>query len=111
MLYIYNIQIYIYVCITESLCCTAEINTFKSIKKCFNLYFLIPHLLASLTLSIVSLITDSDYTQEYIGLAEKFLWFLRKKKHTHFFIFTKNFIEQRIHHFVPRPSAIFQATS
>ena len=26
-----------------------------------------------------------------------------------FFIFTKNFIEQRIHRFVPLPSAIFQA--
>ena len=35
--------------------------------------------------------------------------FLNKIKD--FFIFTKNFIEQHIHHFVPLPSAIFQATS
>ena len=28
-----------------------------------------------------------------------------------FFIFTTNFIEQRIHSFVPLPCAIFQATS
>ena len=27
------------------------------------------------------------------------------------FIFTKKFIEQHIHHFVPLPSAMFQATS
>ena len=43
------------------------------------------------------------------GLAKKFLQFLSKNKM--FFIFTKNFIEQCIHHFVSLPSAIFQAAS
>ena len=39
------------------------------------------------------------------------LVFKLKKKKATFFIFTKNFIEQRIHPFVPLPSATFQATS
>ena len=43
------------------------------------------------------------------GLARKFLVFQVKIKDT-FFIFTKNFIEYRIHQFVPLPSVIFQAT-
>ena len=45
-----------------------------------------------------------------IGLVRKFLWFLSKNKN-HVFIFTENFIEQHICHFVPLPSAIFEATS
>ena len=45
-----------------------------------------------------------------MGLAKKFLQFLNKNK-MHFFIFTKNFIEQHIQCFVSLPSAIFQAAS
>ena len=45
-----------------------------------------------------------------IRLAKKFLQFLSKNETLFFFIFTKTFIEQHIH-FVPSPSAIFQATS
>ena len=47
----------------------------------------------------------------YIELAKKCLLLLRKNKRHIFFIFTKNFIEQHIHPFVPLPSAIFQETS
>ena len=47
--------------------------------------------------------------QGFYGLARKFLVFQVKIKDT-FFIFTKNLIDQRIHHFVPLPSVIFQAT-
>lgn len=45
-----------------------------------------------------------------IGLDKNSFGFKVKIKDT-FFIFTKNFIEQHIHYFVPLSSAIFQATS
>ena len=45
----------------------------------------------------------------FYGQARKFFVFQVKIKDT-FFIFTKNLMEQRIHHFVPLPSVIFQAT-
>ena len=45
-----------------------------------------------------------------IGLAKSAFGFQLKIKDP-FFIFTKNFIEQRIHALVPLSSAMFQATS
>ena len=42
-----------------------------------------------------------------IGLDKKCLRFLSKTRRQIFFIFTKDFIEQCIHPFVPLPSAIF----
>ena len=48
--------------------------------------------------------------ESHILVGKKCLWLLSKDKR-HIFIFTKNFIEQPIHPFVPLPSDIFQATS
>ena len=47
---------------------------------------------------------------QYIGLGKVSFSFKVKITDT-FFIFPQNFIEQCIHHFVSRPSVIFQATS
>ena len=49
-------------------------------------------------------------SEDVLGWPKSSFGFSVKIKDT-FFIFTKNFIEQLIHGFVPLPSAIFQATS